>query len=1182
MFGNKFLIAKRYIIFLLFVIGLNERSVAQIIENPVFDRKDVPEYRVEKVECTKDTTYVYCSYSAEAGSWANMSKDTYLRDVNTNIKYPLLKCIGLPYGPEKKDFIYNERCEIILCFKPINNVKKIDLIEIPNQRAFNIYGIDLNNQYLVSYMSNDPHRLFTKSSFYDSAGDTIKAIQFKKDEIEAVRYVYGIASEEYMEALSSLCILYDKYGFQKEMEELANFIEKKSKVIWRQKDWNYALHMRTIASFYSHSKMYEKSIENYKECINTFESLDIIDNEYAIALRFLSSDYVQIGDFKESIEIKKKCIKVRRELKDGSGFFDELENALLDGDDKEYVEERIQIVEHELNNLPSFVDTLSSRIAVIRNFIASLYNQMNNYTEAIKQCDLALTVLQKGDHDSINEYNEILFRKCRYLMYNGQKKEALEIGLSAKRNMDSLNQSSPKYAKFLTDLANLFAQNYDYENAIVLLKSACDIFEKELDWMALASALQSIGEFYKCLLDLENAEENIKNAVDLISQYKTAQDLYNSEVIKMGNNDIDFKPVQQYYVYTKSLIYSSLARLYETEGKYAEAIDAETISYNTLKELPDEDSIDTQVTSICSLSNLLYQSGHPDEAIEKIKECIDMLKRKGNSNIIMPQIQLSFYYLTNGDYKQAIVCANDFINLLGLNKDYRLMIAANSILSKCYQNTNAYDRADSCYTFLLDYLRDVIIEDFTSMNNLQKQRMWDVYKTLFIDYRDFVCKSPQSNSRLSRLMNYIIFQKGLLLDSERKNNNHKKDLYRVNWEDIQKKLKDEDIVIEFFAIPEDSIHNTYYALVIDKYCTYPNMITLFHESDYEKIKENSTKTILDIVGNLIWKPIIDRYTKIENIYFSPEGVVHYLPIEHSNVEGVGEMIDHYNMYRLTSTKELLYDNQGIENRNAVLYGGLDYDLLMKEPRGDDAINNVSFLRSINSRGGFDPLLNTLEEVQEISSILNANAISTELFTGIKGTEDSFKNLSGSGITLAHISTHGMFVKPEEISQRRDENNYAFLEIIKNEKDPVKEDIELTHSFLVMSGGNQLSHRESIESSINDGILTALEISHLDFSKLDLVVLSACETGLGTINHEGVYGLQRGFKKAGANTILMSVNKVDDEATKILMVEFYRNLMNGKSKYQSLKDAQKHLRQVENGKYDNPKYWTSFIMLDGLN
>ena len=134
----------------------------------------------------------------------------------------------------------------------------------------------------------------------------------------------------------------------------------------------------------------------------------------------------------------------------------------------------------------------------------------------------------------------------------------------------------------------------------------------------------------------------------------------------------------------------------------------------------------------------------------------------------------------------------------------------------------------------------------------------------------------------------------------------------------------------------------------------------------------------------------------------------------------------------------------------------------------------------------------------------------------------------------------------------------------------------------MAGGNRLITRASVTESNNDGILTSQEISQLDLRGLDLVVLSACESALGDIDNGGVYGLQRGFKKAGANTILMSLDKVDDEATKLLMVEFYKNLMSGKSKHQSLKAAQHHLRQVENAKYNNPKYWASFIMLDGLN
>ena len=115
------------------------------------------------------------------------------------------------------------------------------------------------------------------------------------------------------------------------------------------------------------------------------------------------------------------------------------------------------------------------------------------------------------------------------------------------------------------------------------------------------------------------------------------------------------------------------------------------------------------------------------------------------------------------------------------------------------------------------------------------------------------------------------------------------------------------------------------------------------------------------------------------------------------------------------------------------------------------------------------------------------------------------------------------------------------------------------------------------ADFHDGI-----VSGIDFSGLDLVVLSACQTGLGEVTGEGVFGLQRGFKKAGANSILMSLWEVNDEATQILMTQFYKNLVSGQSKRQSLQSAQKYLREYNNGYFNEPKYWAAFILLDGLD
>jgi len=139
----------------------------------------------------------------------------------------------------------------------------------------------------------------------------------------------------------------------------------------------------------------------------------------------------------------------------------------------------------------------------------------------------------------------------------------------------------------------------------------------------------------------------------------------------------------------------------------------------------------------------------------------------------------------------------------------------------------------------------------------------------------------------------------------------------------------------------------------------------------------------------------------------------------------------------------------------------------------------------------------------------------------------------------------------------------------------------------MAGANHILEGDTLPDNVEDGILTAKEIAGVDLHGLDLVVLSACQTGLGDISQgEGVFGLQRGFKKAGANSILMSLWEVDDKATQILMTQFYKNLLSGQSKHQSLLNAQKNLREYRNANgeqcYNSPKYWAAFILLDGFD
>ena len=190
------------------------------------------------------------------------------------------------------------------------------------------------------------------------------------------------------------------------------------------------------------------------------------------------------------------------------------------------------------------------------------------------------------------------------------------------------------------------------------------------------------------------------------------------------------------------------------------------------------------------------------------------------------------------------------------------------------------------------------------------------------------------------------------------------------------------------------------------------------------------------------------------------------------------------------------------------------------------------------------------------------------------TEESFKRLSGTGLKILHIGTHGFYESPVDLAN-------AGLTFFTNSQEQNNEDRSLSCSGLLFAGANSAldpKRYKEIPQGADDGILTAKEISRLDFRGLDLVVLSACQTGLGEITGDGVFGLQRGFKKAGAQTMIMSLWEVFDVSTQMLMIEFFKNLTAGQSKRAAFISALKAVRE----KYHNPKHWAAFVMVDGLD
>lgn len=399
---------------------------------------------------------------------------------------------------------------------------------------------------------------------------------------------------------------------------------------------------------------------------------------------------------------------------------------------------------------------------------------------------------------------------------------------------------------------------------------------------------------------------------------------------------------------------------------------------------------------------------------------------------------------------------------------------------------------------------------------------------------------------------------------------------KLKWQDVREQLHSHDIAIEFMSFPINNDSVMYAALTIRKDSSIPKMSILFEKEQLIAIPDSSYYTQA-FTYNLIWKPLQSELQGIKNIYFSPSGVLHKIGIEY-----LPEM-ENYNIYRLSSTRELVTMRKKRNGNNAVLYGGLDYyaktdstNTTKSIARINETFKERANVRGMGLRGGKEPLKRTKVEVDTIGNYLEKANWTCLLDTASLGTEESFKALSGKGINNLHIATHGFYYTLDEATTQ----NYDFL--LLNNHLASAEDKSLTRSGLLMAGANHILEGDSIPDDVEDGILTAKEIADLDLRGLDLVVLSACQTGLGDISQgEGVFGLQRGFKKAGADTILMSLWEVNDTATQILMTQFYKNYLSGQSKRESLLSAQKYLREYDNGKFNDPKYWAAFIMLDGL-
>lgn len=333
--------------------------------------------------------------------------------------------------------------------------------------------------------------------------------------------------------------------------------------------------------------------------------------------------------------------------------------------------------------------------------------------------------------------------------------------------------------------------------------------------------------------------------------------------------------------------------------------------------------------------------------------------------------------------------------------------------------------------------------------------------------------------------------------------------------------------------------------------------------------------------SLIWEKI-ETYglDSIHTLYLSSSGLLHRLNHAALSTSDTEIIWDHYQIYNLVSTRDIISASSTKTNsptKTAVLLGGVDFDINELNGAPDDfenALASRDATQAANDLVYWDPLPWTSKEVAQIETILTAQGTNVDVFQGAQATESAVKEICGvhaQSPQVLHLATHGYFFPEHSELSATQTSLPAFM----------ASEHPMIRSGLILAGGNNTwrsgADGQSPTDGMDDGILTAYEISHLNLRNTELVVLSACQTGLGDIlANEGVYGLQRAFKIAGARYIMLSLWTVPDRATMTFMVEFYRNWQDKKM---AIPEAFRATQRSMRDRFFNPYDWAGFILME---
>lgn len=792
----------------------------------------------------------------------------------------------------------------------------------------------------------------------------------------------------------------------------------------------------------------------------------------------------------------------------------------------------------------------------------------------------------------VNDYKSMLDR-AQYYFNKGDEasaKKSVKESMDLCRNDEELAEVEEAYARMLFSIRDFEASALYYYSAAKRLK-------------ATGANPESVGENL-----YHSAQCNI-----VASLYETAEARSREAIECLANSN------SEKGIATRIAGWAALGDAQFCQGKYEDALSSYQVELDSYSSMMPK--TEKHADALEDMAKTEVRLEKYDPAIAHFQEALDIYKKLGlETKYSNTYSYLLICYRKSGNNELADameqearnqrqnvwrnILASELKDLETTRKHLGLNVYTNSVhtIAGCYFGLEQYTEAADYFSLYVKSLRDMLMENFVVMDGPDRKRLWSEHQSNIEEF----CYSVSTLPDISLLDYYVptmydmeLLSKGILLNSSIEfekvlNNSGRKDLLEIyealktnhkmidelqkssseqdlelilnlkqeniiltdklmsgckevrdfteylsySWKDIQKNLSDGDVAIEFATLQASySEKDTFLVALVLQPTGEPQMVIVSNKAILKGLANKEDLYDNPAYYKHIWGKLQSYIDGKNRIFFAPNNLMAAIAVEYIVDKDV-PFFETQEVYRLSSTKELCKEKTALEPKTLVLFGDIDY--------------NSSAKSEIRGGLSFGKLVYGAEEVDGINKIIHRKCKVTQ-YRGSNATEKQFLKVSDNCPDILHISSHGKYVGNEN----------------------TKDEDAMQYSFLALSGANLASNNQT-----NDGIVTADDVSGMNLRSCDLVVLSACESGLGGLGTDGVFGLQRGFKNAGVHSILMSLKPVYDESTAKLMIEFYAGLTEGLSKREALVAAQKTLRTTP--AYSSGKYWAPFILLDAFD